>query len=212
MKPMVFTFAAFVFVVPGALAQDRRTEESGDGFIVRLTSLVPPSVKRELQLNKEQTMQLQILEEEFKQKRMATVFKTAVSIAGIVDSKKGAKDQEPAPVLAIAHEVTGGLLELRRTRVRYEQQVAKFLDEKQKRIYEEVRERPRDRRVRDAHEDGFESLDLSAEQRKQVEMIRQEYVQRLREVLTPEQRQRLDRPVLGPSQRLINGSGEPAKK
>ena len=197
-------------LMSAGLVQAQEKSERGrprDGMFARMTHLLPPGSDIELNLTAEQHKHVQTMEAQFKDKRRAALIKAALNITNIVKSLEAEDDKrEPAPVLAIAHEVTGALLEMRRTRVVYERKVLALLDAGQQERFHTLKEarpgdrrEPRERRPSDAPKAGGlhgpdlkERLNLTPVQQKQLADLHRDFEGRLRGILTPEQQQRLD--------------------
>ena len=74
-----------------------------------------------MKLTTEQQGQIQKLDQEFKNKRIQAAMQTVMRVMAIIESlESDDADKETAPILALSHEITGGLLETRRTRIGYE--------------------------------------------------------------------------------------------
>jgi len=204
--------ALALMVVPtSAMAQEiatkRDREKERDGLIGRVLHLMPPRFAAELRLTAEQRSQIQKLEQEFKAKRIESLMRTVARVMAIVESLDADEaDKEPAPVLALAHEVTGGLLESRRTRMKYEKEMLTLLNPEQQVKFAHLKElRPRDRREHAAHRmdgtttfhfyysaQGQEKLQLTDEQKRQFRELQKEIETRLRALLTEDQRRIFD--------------------
>jgi Spy/CpxP family protein refolding chaperone len=195
---------------PGRLLPgERRAERSrGDGFFARMAHLMPPAFAHELNLDPEQEKQISALETEFRKKRQEILIQTGFQVFAIIDNLGEEEEQrEPAPVLAIAHEITGGLLESRRLRAGFEKKMLALLNPEQREQFIDLKEQPLF--GRQAREDDRErrgggelhplsprvqrSLDLTDEQRKQLVEMRQQWDTQFRNLLTQEQRERWER-------------------
>jgi hypothetical protein len=121
--------------VPSLLAGDAKEaakkSRRESGLLVRLMHLMPPAFAQELNLSAQQQKDVSALDAEFRAKRRDILIQSVIKIWTIIESLSAEDEKrEPAPVLAIAHEVTGGLLNMRRTRAAYEQKMlALFSDE-----------------------------------------------------------------------------------
>jgi hypothetical protein len=203
----IFVATWLVMLLPwfGSAQEDskvRKGDRERDGLIARVIHLMPPGFAPHLNLTQEQQKSIQKLDQEFKEKRRDALTKTVVKVMSIVESMQAEEDEELAPVLAICHEITGGLLESRRTRMAYEQKMLGVLDVQQKQKFARLKEMsPHERRQQrlDGSEEaaepplkGLERLQLTPEQRKRVAELRQEMEMKLRDLLTEEQRQQLD--------------------
>src|SRR5688572_6760608 len=104
-------------VATGQEVRQARKSEPRDGFITRLVHLMPPVFAAELNLNAQQKGEIKKLSEEFAGKRRDVFIKTGVKVMTIIEDMRDDQEGELAPVLAICHEITGGLLESRRTRM-----------------------------------------------------------------------------------------------
>lgn len=200
-------------VVVGAQEGQQRGEagRARDGLVARVMNLVPPALARELKLTPEQKKQIEGLEQQFNQKRQAALLNTLMKVTAIVKGLADEENGEPAPVLAISHEITGCLLHMRRTRTELEKQVLAALDERQRTEFAELKKRrPRDDRDRgrDAEAGPLfspraqERLNLTAEQRQKLMELRREWEAKVRSVLTQDQQRRLDGTRTG---RVIRG-------
>jgi Spy/CpxP family protein refolding chaperone len=189
-----------------------KAERPRDGLIVRLLHLMPPGCAEELELTAEQRRQIAQLEREFQPKRREALLKAVGHVVSIVDSitNDRGEQRETAPVLAILHEVTGGLLESRHLRADYEQKMLGLLDDEQRERYAEFKERgPRERRERRqarewagkriVHEERLlaspradRRLQLTSKQKQQVADLQREWDTKMRSILTPEQLRMVD--------------------
>jgi Spy/CpxP family protein refolding chaperone len=204
---MCFAMAAVLVIPARAGAQENQRRETGrdrDGLLARVLNLVPPAIARELNLTAEQRTQIEALEQQFKQKRQATLMNTIIKVTVIVKSLDDEENAEPAPVLAISHEITGCLLTMRRTRFELEKKVLTLLDDRQRAEFVELKNRGRrdDRDVgrdrgRDADDGLFspriqERLNLTAEQKQKLMQLHRDWEAKLQSILTAEQKERLD--------------------
>jgi Spy/CpxP family protein refolding chaperone len=184
----------------------RRDRSRGDGLIARMVHLMPPAFAEELDLNPQQEKQIAGLETEFRKKRQEILIQTGFQVFQIIDNLGEEEEKrEPAPVLAIAHEITGGLLECRRMRAGYEKKMLALLNPEQREQFVDLKEQPVfGREAREGREGrGGElhplsprverSLDLTEEQRKQLAGMRQQWQTQFRNLLTQEQRERWER-------------------
>jgi hypothetical protein len=181
------------------------------GLITRIVHLLPSAWAEEMHLDAQQQQQIRKLEQEFDQKRQQILFKTAAHVVGIVQSLQKEEQREAAPVLAIVHDITGGLLDARRIRVAYDKKLLAVLNEEQKEQYLELKERgPEQRRerrlARQAVRGGTvetgpwllfstetqRQLHLTPEQKQKLTALRQEMEQKLQDVLTQEQQKRFE--------------------
>jgi len=162
--------------------------------------LMPPAFQDELQLSDVQRKKIQELQEELRQQRRLILVKVFTKVRAILASLEEEGKEEPAPVLAIAHEITGGLLEMRRGRVALEKKMLAVLDAKQREKYAELKERPRQRGRRGsaaAPSSIFSPkvqrrLHLSAEQRRKVADLQHEGEAKARGLLTEEQQRQYE--------------------
>lgn len=132
---------SLVLIFPEAVgAQEAARPGKQDGLVARIRYLVPPGVAEELNLSTEQARQVKQLEKEYRQQWRETMLKAVLKIVIIIENS-GSDDEscEPAPVLAIAHEVTGTLLQLRRARVGFERKVLAVLNTEQKEKYRKLK-------------------------------------------------------------------------
>lgn len=180
-------------------------DKGGDGLIARVFHLVPPGFAAELNLTADQKKQIQALEGEFKTKKMEALMKTVGKVMVIIDSLEADDElREPAPVLALTHEITGALLESRRMRLGYEQKVVALLNADQKATFAELKERPRDRRFAGKDKpgkttihfyytpEGQDRLQLTNEQKQKFAEMQKQLEQSFRSLLTEDQRRMLD--------------------
>jgi Spy/CpxP family protein refolding chaperone len=206
---LVLGLALTLFASRG-MAQDKKPkidkDKERDGLIARVLNLMPPGYAAELNLTAEQRGQIQKLEQEFKTQRVASLMKTAGKVMAIVegmDADEG--DRELAPILALTHEITGGLLESRRTRLSYEKKMVALLNADQQAKFAHLKElRPRDRRDLAGQAvggttfhfyytpQGQEKLQLTDEQKRKLGELQKEMENQLRTLLTEEQRRILD--------------------
>jgi Spy/CpxP family protein refolding chaperone len=190
-------------------AQDKSEVRKGrhnqDGLIARAIYLLPPGFAAKLSLTEEQRQRIQKLEQEFKEKRRDVLAQAAGKVVSTVESMQQEDGQELAPVMAMFHEVTGGLLESRRLHKQYEQKMLALLTDSQKeRLAGLKTQRPSRRQRVTAHtgEEGqmrkllsakqLDQLNLTEEQKKRFAALKQELETRFRDLLTDEQRQRLN--------------------
>jgi Spy/CpxP family protein refolding chaperone len=196
--------AAVVVAAGFAGAQEPRPDADRDadgGLLARFTRLAPAGCADDLNLDEAQRQRLRQLEQECQQKTRAALTQTAFKVYGVIKSmERHDETAEPAPGLAIAHEIVGGILEARRARVRAERQLLTALNPDQKEQFVALKdERPRDRRVRDDG-DGValtsrlaqRRLKLDDEQVRKIEAIHAEADAKVREVLTEEQLKRYE--------------------
>jgi hypothetical protein len=185
---------------------DAPTARPRDGLLPRVLHLMPPAFVEPLQLTAEQRDTIQKLDAQFNARRKATLVKAVLSIVGIIESlnaKDG--DAEPAPALAIAHEVTGALLDMRRTRVALERKMQAALDPQQREMFLTLKEQgPRHHARATAHDRGVQraaffapaevqrKLRLTPEQQKKLTQLQREYETRVRGILTTEQQQQFE--------------------
>jgi Spy/CpxP family protein refolding chaperone len=167
-----------------------------DGFVGRVLHLMPPAFAVELKLTAEQNGQIQKLEQEFKDLRTKSMMGTVSRIIAIVESMDEGDDKEVAPVLALAHEITGGLLESRRLRINCEKKLAGVLNAEQQTKFAELKERrPRLRGETTFHfypPEGQERLRLTDDQKQKLRALQMELETKLRDFLTEEQRKLFD--------------------
>ena len=184
-----------------AWAQEKgaKDQKEREGLFGRVLHLMPPTFAAELNLTAEQRTQIQKLEQEFKTKRVESLLQTVGRVMAIVESMDGDDHKELAPVLALAHEITGGLLESRRARMGYEKKMVAVLNPEQQAKLAHLKERrPRDRRDEGAATfhfyppQGQERLQLTDEQRRKVDEMQRDIVTRFRSLLTEEQRKIFD--------------------
>jgi Spy/CpxP family protein refolding chaperone len=192
----------FVVSVSPALGQEaRRSRTRGDGMIARLIHLMPPAFADELNLDAEQKQKIGGLETEFRKKRQEILVQTGIQVYSIIEKLGEEEDAEPAPVLAIAHQITGGLLESRRLRAGFEKKMLALLNAQQREEFIDLKERPvlgREARSRGEIWQPLSprverSLDLTEEQRKQLAELRKQWEGQFRNLLTDQQRNRLER-------------------
>lgn len=208
-QTMCLCLAAVLTTAGAASAQPtkegREREEPRDGLIARVTHLMPPAFAAELNLTAEQQKQVQQMEQEFKQARRALLAKAVMAVASIVEGMESEADaSETAPVLAIAHEITGALLEMRHTRITFEKRMLALLSPEQREEFAELKsQRPRERRTAARGQYDFKNaeagpmfilapevqqkLGLDNEQKKRLVDLRQELNEKLRGILTQEQ-------------------------
>lgn len=132
---------SLVLIFPAATpAQETARTRKPHGLGATIRYLVPPEIMEDLKLTSEQARQVRQLEREFTQQRRETMLHAVLKIVFIVDNS-GTEDEgaEPAPVLAVAHEVTGTLLQLQRARVGFEKKVFALLDKEQKETYRKLK-------------------------------------------------------------------------
>jgi Spy/CpxP family protein refolding chaperone len=186
--------------------KQRAKDDDRDGLLSRAMFLMPPHCAAELKLTAEQRTQVQKLEQDFKAKRMESLMRSAARVMTIVESMEADDEKEEiAPILSICHEVTGGLLEARRTRVVYEKKMLGMLNPDQQAKFVSLKEqRPRDRREHALLKDGKttfhfyytpegqERLQLNEEQKQKLSEMQKEMDTRLRSLLTEEQRRVFD--------------------
>lgn len=207
--------------------RDREDGRERPGLFPRLLHLLPPGYAQELNLSEEQRKQVEKLESSFNAKRQAILMRSVLTLSGILQSLEGKEDQrEPAPVLAIAHEVTGALLYMRRERAASEKKLLAILEPEQKQRYHALKERgPRDRddrlggrRDEGVRRAGFlstetqQKLNLTPEQRKKLQELRKEFEGRARGILTTEQQQQLERAIGRPQREGSEREREQGRK
>jgi len=175
------------------------------GLIGRAMHLLPPAFAEEMDLKPNQREKVSKLEQEFKQHRQALLLRTAMRVAGIIDQERTKHDVE-APFLTICHEVTGGLLEMRKARLAFEKKMLSLFTAEQREQFEDLKElTPREWRImrreqrRAIAHDGplmphecLEHLKLTAEQHKKLKALLDTTQTQFRNLLTEEQRTRLD--------------------
>lgn len=191
--------------------QERSESKPPSGLFARIIELLPQDFADELNLDAQQRQKIQQLEEEFDQRRKQTLIRSAVQVAGILSSLQRQENREAAPILAVAHEVTGGLLDERRLRVEYEKRILALLNDEQRQRYAELKEGgPQERRGRrlgrqENHGTSAETgpvkllspevqqqLHLSREQKQKLADLRREMERQLRDVLTDDQQKRFE--------------------
>jgi Spy/CpxP family protein refolding chaperone len=183
----------------GKPTKQRRPHE----LIARVLHLMPPDYAFELDLTAEQHKSLAALEGEFRKKRQEILMQSVMKVWSMVDGLDDEGDKrEPAPVLAIAHEVTGGLLNLRRSRASFEHKLLAMLNPEQREHFAALKEHGLRDRHGDRHaavffqalpRDTERRLNLTPEQQRKLTEMRQEWRKQFETVLTPEQRQQLER-------------------
>jgi Spy/CpxP family protein refolding chaperone len=212
-RPFQWTVGLVFLVALPAFAQEKsvapKSEPMLDGLIARTIHLLPPAIAAELNLKPEQKAQIQRIEEEYRNKRREAILDAAGKVMTIVDGVQDGGDFESAPTLAICHEITGGLLQSRRARIAYEKKMLAVLDDRQKDEFARLKNmgplRPRRANPIEEAEPRFsvtkraEALNLTDEQKTKLAEMQREMENRFRELLTPEQRQRLDSPRLEPA-------------
>jgi len=172
-----------------------------DGLIVRLFGPVPTHCVDQLDLTAEQRDKVQAMEQERAQKNKQMIGATAIKVYTMVDAcRRGDPNAEPAPGLAIAHDIIGCVLECRRNHVLVERQLQGVLSPDQKVKFAELTERerrPNRRAQRD--EEGMipsrqmvRTLRLDAEQQKKIAQMHEETMEKVRAMLTDEQRKQFD--------------------
>src|SRR5262245_23276117 len=120
MQRCTFAGLSLLLLLPWTSATQEKNEQQRFGPIARAVHLMPPAFAAELELTADQRDQIKKLDQEFKGKRRDALTRTAVKVMAIVEGmQEQDDDRELAPVLAICHEITGGLLESRRTRMAY---------------------------------------------------------------------------------------------
>jgi Spy/CpxP family protein refolding chaperone len=214
MAPQRFTMMAVGLIVAtlttNGLAQEKSAKSDDDkdrvGVIGRVLHLMPPAFAAELKLTTEQQGQIQKLEQEFKAKRVKTLMQTVTRVMAIIESMEADDpDKETAPVLALGHEITGGLLETRRTRIGYEKKLITLLSAEQQAKFAHLKERrTRGGRELAAHPEGAitslhfyspqgqEKLQLTDDQKRKLNELQRDLEVRLRAFLTDEQRRVFD--------------------
>jgi Spy/CpxP family protein refolding chaperone len=191
-----------VSVSPALSQEARRSRTRGDGMIARLLHLMPPAFAEELNLDAEQQQKINGLETEFRKKRQEILVQTGVQVYSIIDKLGEEEDKrEPAPVLAIAHEITGGLLQCRRLRAGYEQKMLALLNAQQREDFIDLKEQPIARRELRSRGEFWQplsprverGLQLTEEQRRQLTDLRKQWESQFRNMLTEDQRERWER-------------------
>jgi Spy/CpxP family protein refolding chaperone len=212
MAPQRFTMMAVGLIVAtlttNGFAQEKTRDDDKErlGLIGRVLHLMPPAFATELKLTTEQQGQIQKLEQEFKEKRRASLMQTVTRVMVIIESMEADDDdKETAPVLALAHEITGGLLETRRSRIGFEKKMMALLNVEQQVKFGHLK----DRKSRGMHElaahtqganttlhfyspQGQEKLQLTDEQRRKLGELQRDLEVRLRAFLTDDQRRVFD--------------------
>ena len=203
----VFVCLAVLLVPLATLSSQEGKEGKGrdkerDGLIARIRSLIPPAAMKELNLSAEQQTKLSQLEQEFKDHRRNDLGKTAVKVMAMVKDLENEED-EAIPVLAILHEVTGGLIEARKSRIAFDKKVEDLLTPEQKTKWADLRERqaPDRRDFRKSDErarDGLQILQigqrlkLNPDQVKRIGELRIEIEGKVRAMLNDEQKRMFD--------------------
>jgi len=198
---------ALVAAAPAADPKPAK-ERPREGLIVRLFGPVPDCCIDQLDLSADQKEKVKALAQEQEQKNKQVVTSTALKLYGIINScRRDDGTGEPAPGLAIAHEIVGGVLECRRSRVNMERQLQGVLSPEQKEKFVQLtQERPHraNRKAqRQADRDGddeptamsrraIKRLRLDPEQEKKLAQIHDETEAKVRAVLTEEQRKKFD--------------------
>lgn len=204
-------FGAVLGMVAMALALSHSDDpkpkaKQRDGLFARVIWLVPEPTLEKLNLTDEQKQKIQEIDQEFQSKRQESLTKAAFKLYGMVNAPDDGP-QEPAPALAITHEITGGLLETRRIRAAYEQKFVAVLNENQRAEYQRLKAlTPRERReARNVREKDMrenlllfmrpvqDQLGLDEEQIKRIDAIESDTQTRLRTVLTDEQRAKYEK-------------------
>jgi len=179
----------------------RHEQRRRDGFLVRVVYLMPPAFEDELRLSDAQRKKIHELQEELRQQRRQVLLKVVMRVRAILASLEEEGKEEPTPVLAIAHEITGGLLEMRRNRVGLEKKMLAVLDAGQREEYAELKARPPQRGRRGSaaaapssifSPDVQRRLHLSAEQRRKLADLQHERETKARGLLTEEQQRQYD--------------------
>jgi hypothetical protein len=191
--------------------QERNKLRPRSGLFARIIELLPQDFADELNLDAQQRQKIQGLQEEFDQRRTQALIRSAMQVAGLINGLQKEDNREAAPVLAIAHEVTGGLLDERRLRVEYEKRMLALFNDEQREKYAELKERgPEERRERRlARQEGRgtsvgtgpwqllsppvqRELHLNPEQKQKLADLRREMERQFRDVLTEDQQKRFD--------------------
>jgi Spy/CpxP family protein refolding chaperone len=168
-----------------------------DGVVSRVVHLMPPAFAAELKLTAEQSGQVAKIEQEFKDARVKSMMGSVSRIIAIVEDLDDlGEDKEVAPVLALAHEITGGLLESRRLRVHYEKKMCALLNADQQTKFAQLKERRPGLRGEATYHfyppDGHERLRLTDEQKQKLRALQTDLETKLRDFLTEEQRKIYD--------------------
>jgi len=215
MKVRIIVVVAAALITSAANAQTHTPQRPDEPRPVFGGLLVPRAVPDELNLSDEQRQKVRQLQQDCATKNKLALAGTALKVARLIDSLRRDDGAEPAPGLAIAHEITGGLLQARRNCAGCEHQVLAVLDDVQKRALVEVPERrPLTRRQQrlvaragDAAPvlapDVQRQLRLDAAQERKIAALREEMDAKVRALLTDEQRRKLDE---------INGRQPPKPK
>jgi Spy/CpxP family protein refolding chaperone len=202
-RVLVAGFALTLLPTSG-MSQERPSkgspEKVRDGVVGRILHLMPPAFTADLRLTEEQRDQIQKLEQEFNSKRLGSLMKTVSRVMAIVDSMDaGEGDKEVAPVLALCHEITGGLLESRRSHMLYEKKMMTLLNADQQAKFTALKEHgprllaERQGVTRSLHfYPSQEGLQLTDQQKQKVGELQREMETRFRELLTEEQRRHFD--------------------
>lgn len=200
--------ATLLILPPAAQAQKPKREPApkltrtapAAGLFVRLMHLIPPAFVDDLKLDAKQAEEFRRLEKVFSEKRQAALVKTGVKLLSIWRSLEADDESsEPAPVLAIAHEVTGCLLEMRRARVTLERKAVAALNDEQRERYRQLKAGRVKPGAAVASADELLSprtqrrLGLTPEQQKQIDDLRRDFDTRLRAILTEDQQRKLQR-------------------
>ncbi|MGE3803972.1 MAG: hypothetical protein AB7K24_04775 [Gemmataceae bacterium] len=163
-----------------------------------LLPLVPQETLEKLQVTDEQARQIQQLDRRFKQDCFQALLFSGLRVMAIAERAKKEDDTgEPAPTLAIAHEITGTLLNLQRSRADYRRKAIALLSEEQQTRYQKVKNgQPLHADSPILAESIEKKLDLDADQVRQLEALRRETEKKLRAILKPEQQKQLDQWIL----------------
>jgi Spy/CpxP family protein refolding chaperone len=142
---------AALLVLPGALRAEERkivikeVSKPDAGIIQRIRHIMPPAYEDKLALTNDQRKQIRALDDQFKQKRRDIMRAEFDTIQKIIDDIHNEK--ETAPAMAIVHEVTGAILQIRHARADFQKKIVAVLDEKQKEQFRELRAQHRTRYV-----------------------------------------------------------------
>lgn len=175
-----------------------------DGLITRVVTLITPATMEKLNLTEEQRQQIDVIDQEFQQKRQQALTRAAFKLYGMVNAAEEAT--EPAPALVVGHEITGGLLETSRIRAEYEKRVTAVLNDQQRAEYLRLKANPprevresRKARAKEPRENLLllmkpvqNQLGLSDEQKQKVEAIEVNTEAQIRALLTDQQRKKYD--------------------
>lgn len=175
--------------------------EKGDSLLGRVIYLVPPTMAKELNLSEEQRREILKLEGSFRSKRTESMVGSVSRVMSIIDSLDDEDDnKEPTPVLALCHEITGGLLEARRLRLAYEKKANALLNPEQQRRFAQLRDRNGQLFPRSDGKTTFhfypphdaDRLQLNDQQKQRLQELHREMEAKFRELLNEQQRKILD--------------------